>query len=255
MKEKLTKQDIGFTQIKNEVLQDKNLSFKAKGLFSLIYSKSNDWDFSVKRLALESTDQFASVNSGIKELEDSGYLERKKLPSGRKEWQIRFNRAKRFVILKEKPSREKAYLAKSLLGKTTTISNKEFLVTKKAHSNKENYHNLANQRFAVTSPNNKSIKEISPINPLIKLFEPINPTYDSFYKNKTQRSALERLVKRFGTEKTGSIIKALEVMICKKYCPTVTSPLELEQKLGKLVAFHKQEQDKPKKGLDFAIIN
>ena len=83
MKEKLKKEDIGFTQVKNDVLNDKNLSWKAKGLFAYLFSKPDDWDFSGERICLDSSDGRLSTYSGIKELEQSGYLVRMKTKSGK----------------------------------------------------------------------------------------------------------------------------------------------------------------------------
>lgn len=86
----------------------------------------------------------------------------------------------------------------------------------------------------------KDISEASPrneINLLINLFEPINPTSYNLYKNKTQRQAIENLVKRFGFEKVQNMISALPDIINKPYAPVITTPVQLEANLGKLVAF------------------
>ncbi|SRR4030066_454401 len=91
------------------------------------------------------------------------------------------------------------------------------------------------------------------INSLIKLFEPVNPSYERLYANKTQRSALERLIKKWGEEKIENTIKALPDIINKPYAPKIITPLELERDLGKLITFYKQEKTKVKKGGVFII--
>lgn len=90
------------------------------------------------------------------------------------------------------------------------------------------------------------------INDLIYLFKEVNPSYEQLFKNKTQRSCLERLLKKWGLEKLTEMIKALPQIISKKYAPRITNPYLLETKLGELVAFIQQEQDKKPK---IAIIN
>jgi len=60
----------------NNVLNDLNLSFKAKGLYTYIQSKPDGWDFSVERICLQSKDGRESVTAGLKELEIAGYLKR-----------------------------------------------------------------------------------------------------------------------------------------------------------------------------------
>lgn len=99
---------------------------------------------------------------------------------------------------------------------------------------------------------NKGIKDITAkqsfaTNDLILLFKEINPSYERFYKITTQRDAIERLVKKFGEQKVRAMIEALPSVIYQKYAPKITSPLELERDLGKLIAFYKQEKSGDKK--------
>lgn len=53
---KLNRPKNDFTIVSNFLLNDKTLSFKAKGLFAYLFSKPDDWDFSVERIDLEGTD-------------------------------------------------------------------------------------------------------------------------------------------------------------------------------------------------------
>lgn len=82
----------------------------------------------------------------------------------------------------------------------------------------------------------------SDINYLIGLFKEINPNYERLFANKTQRSALERLVKKFGREKVEKMIKFLPKIFGRPYAPTITTPLELEKKLANLIAFLQKEK-------------
>lgn len=83
------------------------------------------------------------------------------------------------------------------------------------------------------------------INEIISLFKEINPSYEKFYSNKTQRAAVERLLKKWGREKLEKIIKLVKKTNKMPYAPTITSPLELENKLAKLIAFVHKERSKP----------
>jgi len=62
-----------YTVIDNSYLKDPYLSLKAKGLFTLILSFSNDWNFSISGLMKISNNGETSIRSALKELEDSGY--------------------------------------------------------------------------------------------------------------------------------------------------------------------------------------
>jgi len=91
--------------------------------------------------------------------------------------------------------------------------------------------------------NKIATQSVAGINEVIKLFEGVNPTYETIFKNKTQRAALERLVSKFGVEKITNLLNELPSIIVKKYAPRITTPLELERDLGKLVAFVRQEKN------------
>lgn len=129
------KEKIPFTQVANEVLNDTNLSFKAKGLYAYLYSKPEGWDFESGRIAKEAHDGRDGVRSGLKELENAGYLRRYKTPVGRMVYLLVAN------PMTEKPSQEpmteKANDGKSHSGESRRISNKEDKVIKKSLSNKE----------------------------------------------------------------------------------------------------------------------
>lgn len=78
-----------YTNVPNEMLNNKNLSWKAKGLFGYIRSKPNDWNFSSLRMSKDSTDGENGTRSGLQELAKLGYLTRKKyqLPDGKWDWE------------------------------------------------------------------------------------------------------------------------------------------------------------------------
>ena len=65
-----------FTIISNIALRDKELSIKAKGLWAVMMSCNDGWQFSIEGLTSMSTDGKDAVRSGLKELENRGYLVR-----------------------------------------------------------------------------------------------------------------------------------------------------------------------------------
>lgn len=87
---KIQKLDVPFAQVPNELLCDKKLSLKSKGLWAYIQSKPNDYDFSSKRIADETKDSVDSIQTGLKELEELGYLLRNKKTDGRVDYVLIF---------------------------------------------------------------------------------------------------------------------------------------------------------------------
>ena len=77
------------------------------------------------------------------------------------------------------------------------------------------------------------------INSLIELFKEVNPTYKRLFADKSQRGALERLVKQFGQEKVKNMIDYLPKIFGKPYAPRITTPYILEKKLADLMAYIK----------------
>ena len=62
----------------NSLLYNPNISFKAKGLWTYLQSKPDGWDFSAERIANEAQDGVTAIYSALHELEENGYLIRKK---------------------------------------------------------------------------------------------------------------------------------------------------------------------------------
>lgn len=85
---KVTNFDVPFTQVPNQLLLDKDLSLKAKGLWTYMQSKPNNWDFSAARIAKELSEGRDAILSALKELIEIGYVRRVKKPSGHIEYKL-----------------------------------------------------------------------------------------------------------------------------------------------------------------------
>jgi len=79
-----------FSQTPNDLLNNKNISLKAKGLFGFINSKPDDWDFTVEKIASQCKENTAAVRSAIVELESAGYLFRRKFQKEDSRWDIEY---------------------------------------------------------------------------------------------------------------------------------------------------------------------
>ncbi|MFR0771003.1 MAG: helix-turn-helix domain-containing protein [Limosilactobacillus pontis] len=69
--------DENYTNVSNQVVRDDRLSWKARGIFVYMWSQADNWNFYVSELAKHATDGEASLQSGLKELEQLGYLIRR----------------------------------------------------------------------------------------------------------------------------------------------------------------------------------
>ena len=68
-----------YVQMPKELLLNKSVSLKAKGLYALILALPTNWECSVTELVESSGVGKSMIQAAIKELEQSGYLERHKL--------------------------------------------------------------------------------------------------------------------------------------------------------------------------------
>lgn len=65
-----------FVMMDKSFLEDKRLSYKAKGILAYLLSKPDNWKVIIGNLVSRSTDGKASVYAGLKELKECGYYEK-----------------------------------------------------------------------------------------------------------------------------------------------------------------------------------
>lgn len=111
---------------------------------------------------------------------------------------------------------------------------------KKENNTKEKKFVSNGSAIAVSKPLEGTI--LNPFNELIKLFEPINPSWKRLFSNKTERSALERLIGEHGEDGVERLLKLLAEHYGKPYCPSITTPYQLEKRLGDFLAYLKRQE-------------
>jgi hypothetical protein len=110
--------------IPNDLLNSVDISFKAKGLYAYIQSKPDNWEFSAERIAKQVKEGLPSVVSALKELENFGYLVRKRYQNNKGFWIVDY-------LLYEIPNEENLYAGNPMqenpnIGNPSNISNIDF---------------------------------------------------------------------------------------------------------------------------------
>lgn len=225
------RENIPFTMLANSVAQDKTLSLKAKGLYYYLYSKPEDWQFSAYRIAKDLGCSEKTTRNLLKELEEHLLLSRQKQPNGRTIYHITYPPGN--FYLKEAESQAVNFTSrqKSLPAISTAITKERDLQKKEKLQKKES----ANETFA-------------DINTSIELFKPVNPTYQRLFANKTERACMERLLSG-GQERFEQIMQAVVYSHGKQFAPVITTPLQLERKMGELQAFIQRDGENTKTNL------
>lgn len=227
---KLTRERIPFTQVANEVLNDKNLSLKAKGLYAYLFSKPDDWDFSGDRIANETKDGRKVVYGTLKELEAAGFLERNKLSNGRCEYHLKFSIKPNVQNGQEvkKPVDQNGKEPKRQVAETGSINNKDILLTK----------NINNTVGGETPQIN--VKEVANV---IDTFRILNDNYSKWFKNKTQRAATQELIEKQTEQKVLKAIYLAKFCETDRFFPTFTTPYELVDKMAKVKLYYKKKME------------
>jgi len=107
----------------------------------------------------------------------------------------------------------------------------------------QNYSNLDSNSNSIAEQDSASNDVVD----VIEAFKEVNPSYRKYFGNISQRKAVKRLLAEHGKEKVLSIIAFLPKSNATKYAPTITTPCQLEDNLGKLIAWSQKLKDNPNK--------
>jgi hypothetical protein len=107
-------------------------------------------------------------------------------------------------------------------------------------------HKLSKVKLSKVKLDNKLSKDNLATNDLIDLFKSVNPNHERLFVNITQRSAIERMVKKFGSEKMTKLINILPKTNKLQYAPSITTPVQLEQKMANLKVFLEKREEEVK---------
>lgn len=126
--------------------------------------------------------------------------------------------------------------------KNSKVNNKRTTSEQQVNTN-NNDNNDKNVKKSI-SHSDKSPDEI---NLLIEKFKDINPSYQTLFRNKTERRAAGELIKQYGLPKMLDGVDTLLTIISKPYAPKITTPYQLQRDMGKLKAYIEQDNNSSKK--------
>ena len=69
----------GYTALPNDIVNDRTMSAKAKGVLLYLASKPDTWNFFMDDISKHFTDGLTAIKSAVKEIEKAGYLTRIKV--------------------------------------------------------------------------------------------------------------------------------------------------------------------------------
>lgn len=208
---KLTRKNIPFTMVANEVLASGKLSLKAKGLYAYLFSKPDDWDFSADRIQNECKEERKAVLRILKELEEAGLLTRSRQSNGRVLYTLEF----------ADPKSQSGTETKAHRAKTVPVSKKD------SNTNTEEETNIPAAKPAEGSVRSKFTSLGADV---IKEFEGVDPKNKTYYNNTSQRKAADFLIETYGFDEVKKRIGVLARTNKLPYFPTITTPVQLRDK-------------------------
>ena len=116
----LKKRALPFTQITNNLLNDTNISLKAKGLYAYMFSKPEGWNFTIRSMAKQLKEGEDALKSALKELKKEGWVEYRRYSSGRGEYTLNLSASPA-----TSPNVENPYVENPQREKPPRISNKD----------------------------------------------------------------------------------------------------------------------------------
>lgn len=259
-----------FTVVCNEIVRSKEISNGAKGIYLVLCSLPENWDFKIKGLASISKEGPDAISRQLFELEqwslvkreifktDKGFFDVDYTITDKMEFIENYKRPTPQNLLKkqhdvqeaprtENPRLENPVQDFPVQENPAYYINKD-LIKKRINKEKNNIILHSENEFSQVKEENNTDNVILDnetsnnfVNLILEKFYGINPTLN--FGNKTQRKAVEYLVKKFGEEKITKLADYAVSIYGKSYSPTITDPLQLKNKLSALLAFYKKEED------------
>jgi hypothetical protein len=168
------KVDFAFSVLPNTLIDDSNVSWNAKGVYAHLVSKPDGWQFSTDRIMKNGKGGLKIVRNAVKELENKGYIKRKRGGDGRMEY-----------LLYPEPQCQIGTEPIRLGAKKARISKKDF------NSKKEGYTNVYPKGVR---KNSKSMKYKENVIEVDSLGEPLPPRE---VKTKTPQKLIINVAKAY----------------------------------------------------------
>jgi hypothetical protein len=79
--------EANWTQIRNEIIHDQRITFKATAVLIFVLSKPDNWRTSTKHLATVKKEGIDAIRTAMTELESAGYIKRRRYQDEGGKWQ------------------------------------------------------------------------------------------------------------------------------------------------------------------------
>lgn len=135
MSNTIRKQRVNFTQISNDLLNDSSISLTAKGIYSFMFSKPDNWNFTIKSMSKQLKEGQRAIGNALKELKDNGWVIYTKYTNGTGRYDILIEplldpKLQNEDMAQQSQSCKKATSSNVNVTKRSAISNKDNSINK-----------------------------------------------------------------------------------------------------------------------------
>lgn len=140
-----------FTMISNNILRDKNLSMKDRGVLCTLCSLPDGWNFSIAGLSAIVPDGIDSIRQSIFHLEDYGYIERTKTRG------LDGKYVSEIEVFSERKASKESPCGNFHDGKSNTVNSSRINRHGPSVTDKPSEYNTDNIKRIINTDNNRSI--------------------------------------------------------------------------------------------------
>lgn len=181
-----------YTVMSNYHLQDRNLSYKAKGLLSFMLSLPDDWDYSINGLVAISKERIDAIKSILIELKNNNYLEIKRFRNKKGLFEYEYYI---YEIPKNNPEGENPAMDKPTLDTPKMDNPIQINTNKQNTNNKDDKYDKTESSFFVPEEHHKLTLELINEN-YIDEFDKDLLEYDELFKKLQINNSYTSLVNR-----------------------------------------------------------
>ncbi len=173
-----------------------------------------------------------SVQNSLTRLEECGYI-RREYKDKEKRNRLRIIPLIELHIVRKRDDTHKTNEAAMIIERTVDD-------THERNGDDQSKNKQSNKRSKIHTA--QSADEEKQIGEIIFAFKEVNPSYKTLFNRPPQREAAFRLMEQHGFEKLTRMIAYLPHSNAARYAPTITTPSQLESKLGELISWGQKQR-------------
>lgn len=137
MKDQFIRDEVPFSMVARELLNDPSISLKAKGVYAFMYGKPKNWNFTIKSMKSQLKEGYRGISTALLELKEKGWVTYTKNADGTGVYYLHVKPKTQNATLDQSQNRVSASCANSIMLKRDRIKERDLISNKDLFSDKE----------------------------------------------------------------------------------------------------------------------